>query len=149
MKKLLKGCCGCLGIIFGFLLIVFLGFYVYYEWIWEEWSPARIERITGVRIPKYEIVDYNNGERGFIGDYMDDFTFEFKSMPSEELFDEIDKMILTGNTGWKKEDNRYSFSVMWGNGIPAPKGEKEEDDGIFGITITKGEKTGEIRSGAW
>ena len=149
MKKLLKGCCGCLGIIFGFLLIVFLGFYVYYEWIWEEWSPARIERITGVRIPKYEIVDYNNGERGFIGDYMDDFTFEFKSMPSEELFDEIDKMILTGNTGWKKEGNRYSFSVMWGNGIPAPKGEKEEDDGIFGITITRGEKTGEIRTGVW
>ena len=149
MKKLLKGCCGCLGIIFGFLLIVFLGFYVYYEWIWEEWSPARIERITGVRIPKYEIIDDNCGERGFTGDYMDDFTFEFKTMPSDELFDEIDKMILKGNTGWEKEGNIYSFSVMWGNGIPAPKGEKEEDDGIFGITITRGKKTGEIRSGTW
>ena len=149
MKKLLKGCCGCLGIIFSVLLIVVLGFYVYYEWIWEEWSPARIERITGVRIPKYKIIDDNRGERGFNGDHMDDFTFEFKTMPPDELFDEIDKMILTGNTGWKKEGNRYSFSVVWGNGIPAPKGEKEEDDGIFGITITRGEKTGVIRSGTW
>lgn len=22
-----------------------------YEWIWQEWSPARIERITGIKVP--------------------------------------------------------------------------------------------------
>ena len=33
MNKGTKSCLGCLGISFGSLLILFLGSYVYYEWI--------------------------------------------------------------------------------------------------------------------
>ena len=76
-------------------------------------------------------------------------TFEFKTMPSDEMFDEIDKMVATGKTGWKRDGNKYSFSVTWGNGFPTPKGEWEEDDGMFSITITRGEKEGMITHGAW
>ena len=35
------------------------------------------------------------------------------------------------------------------NGLPAPKGENEQSDRTFAITIVRGEKVGEIRSGAW
>ena len=149
MKKSTKGCCGCLAIFFGGMMLFVLGLYVYSEWIWEEWPPARIERITGIRVPKYKVIEYDQGERYFTGDYEDRYEIEFQTVPSDELFDEIDKMIANGNTGWQREGNRYSFSVVWGNGLPTPKGESDEADGTFSLTITKGEKVGEIRSGSW
>ena len=136
-------------VIIGILFVAFAGLYVYTEWFWQEWPPARIERITGVRVPQYKILEYERGVINFNYDFKDRFTFEFKTMPSEEMFNEIDKMIATGNTGWKRDGNKYSFSVMWGNGYPAPKGEREEYDGMFSITITRGDKDGTITFGAW
>jgi hypothetical protein len=70
-------------------------------------------------------------------------------MPSDRLFEEIDGLIAAGNNHWKKEGDEYSFSIMWGNGMPTPKGEHDSDDRIFEITITMGKRSGEIRSGAW
>ena len=102
--KVAKWTLTSLGVLLVCLLLLIGGTYVYYEWIWQEWSPARIERITGVRIPQYKILEYNEGLRGFNGDYDDSFTFEFKTMPSEEMFDEINgdpyfggKTIKSGN----------------------------------------------------
>ncbi|MBQ6050390.1 MAG: hypothetical protein IJL35_07335 [Bacteroidaceae bacterium] len=149
MKKVIKGCFGCIGVLIVGLLILVGGFYVYYEWIYEEWSTERIERITGIRLPEFDIIESDQGERGFNGDYEDKFTIEFETVPSNELFDEIDKMIETQNTKWMKHDDSYTFYTIWGNGEPAPKGESEDDDVIFSITITKGKKTGEIKSGTW
>lgn len=149
IKKAAKSCLGCFGILIGILLVVVLGLYVYYEWFWQEWSPARIERITGVRVPNYKIVESILGNRSFTCDYDDTYIIEFNTVPSDEIFDEIDKKIATGKTGWKKEGNEYSFSITWGNGFPAPKGESENDDITFGITMTRGKNEGEIRSGAW
>ncbi len=149
MKKIFKGCFGCLGLFIGCIFLLFLGMYVYYEWIWEKWPVERIERVTGVRVPSYKIIETYKGKRAFTGDHEDLFIIEFKTTPSDELFDEIDKMIANGNTGWQREGNRYSFSVIWGNGLPAPKGESDSYDGTFRLTITKGEKVGEIKSGSW
>ena len=149
MKKMSKFGCGCLGILFLGLSFLILASYAYYEWIWEEWPTERIERVTGVRVPSYKIIETHKGNRVFTGDYEDSFEIEFRDMPSDELFDEIDRIIANGNTGWKRVDNRYSFSVIWGNGLPAPKGESEKSDRTFAITILRGEKVGEIRSGTW
>lgn len=149
ISKIIKWIFIAIGGLFASMLLCVVGVYVYSEWFGQEWPPARIERITGVRVPNYKIIEYEKGEIHFNGDYEDTFTFEFKTMPSEEMFDEIDKMIATGNTDWKRDGNKYSFSVMWGNGFPAPKGEREEDDGMFSITITRGETDGIITFGAW
>ena len=148
-KKVLKGCCGCFGVLFGGIFLLLLGSYVYYEWIWEEWPTDRIERVTGVRVPEYKVVEYDKGKRYFTGDYEDRYEIEFKTILSDELFDKIDSMIVIGNKGWYKDGKNYRFSVMWGNGFPTPEGESEEADGTFSITLTRGEKNGEIRSGAW
>ena len=149
MNKNIKGCCSCLVIVFGSLMLLFLVSYVYVEWIWEEWPPARIERITGVRVPKFDIIERHEGKRYFTGDYLDKLIIEFESIPSDELFEEIDSLIGSKNTKWEKNDSAYSFSTFWGNGFPAPEGESEAADGIFKITIIKGSKYGEIEDGAW
>lgn len=149
MRKIFKMGCGCLSAFFGCILLLSMCRYVYCEWIWEEWPAERIERITGVEVPEFIIVERHEREKHFTGDYMDTFVIEFDTMPSEEMFDKIDDMISTGNTSWEREGDEYSFSTFWGNGYPAPKGESEGADGIFGITVTRGKKVGTIRSGSW
>ena len=149
MNKTIKGCMGCFGIFIASIVILFVGTYVYYKWIWEEWPVERIERITGVEVPKFAIIERHKGERHFTGDYLDTLIIEFEAIPSDELFDEIDSMIASNNTEWEKKDSVYSYSTFWGNGYPAPKGESEAADGIFKITLTKGSKYGEIEDGAW
>ena len=149
MNKGTKSCLGCLEIVFGSLLVLFLGLYVYYEWIWEEWPVERIERITGVKVPEFRIIERHEGKRHFTGDYLDTLIIEFESIPSDELFEEIDRMIASNDTKWEKSDSVYSYSTFWGNGIPAPEGESEAADAIFKITLTKGSKYGEIEDGAW
>ena len=149
MNKSLKGCAGCLGILIASILALFVGSYIYYEWIWEEWPIERIERITGVRVPKFAIIERHEGERHFTGDYLDTLIIEFESIPSDELFEEIDSLIASYSTKWEKNGSVYSYSTFWGNGYPAPKGESEAADGIFKITLTKGSKYGQIEDGAW
>ena len=138
-----------------FLMLYSILFFCYIFWA-ENYDRKhhfqnrdRIERITEVRIPKFEVTDYYEGRRGFNGDFTDWFTFEFKSTPPDELFDEIDKLIKTGKTSWHKEGNDYIFNYTWGNSIPAPPGERDNEDRMFSITITRGEKQGEISHGMW
>ena len=135
--------------IIAILFILIAGVYVYYEYIWEKWPTARIERITGIRVPSYKVIEYNQGRKYFNGDYKDSYIIEFKTMPSDELFDEIDRLIATGNTGWRRDSTSYSFFVVWGNGLPTPIGESKEDDWMFNITISRGERIGIIEDGAW
>ena len=154
MVRIILNTLKCIAISIGALVVCLLlficGLYIYYEYFYQEWSPARIERITEIRVPNYEIIECKEGRRSFTRDYMDTCVIEFKTMPSDEMFEEIEKRIKAGNSsGWKKEGNKYSFSAIWGNGFPAPKGESENDDRIFGITMTRGERMGEIYSGWW
>lgn len=147
--KIFKITAWAIGGFLAILVMLVAGLYIYTTWFWQEWSPTRIERITGVRVPKYKIIEYHEGERSFTGDYSDWFILEFKKMPSEQLFDDIDKMIETGNTEWARKGNTYIYNHTWGNGIPAPKGENDNEDRTFCFIITRGEKRGEIKCGAW
>ena len=107
---------GCLGIFIASMVILFIGTYIYYKWIWEEWPVERIERITGAKVPKFAVIERHEGERHFTGDYLDTLIIEFESIPSDELFEEIDSMIASNNTKWEKKDGVYSYSTFWGNG---------------------------------
>ena len=120
-----------------------------YSYIMPVWYPARIERITDIRVPKFKVTEYVEGPRTITRDYKDTYVIEFKTTPPDELFDEIDRKIAKGGTEWKKDGKQYSFSIFWGNGFAAPKGESEDADGIFDITLTRGEKEAIIHSGAW
>lgn len=144
-----KGCLATLGVLFASVFVIIAGLYVYYEWIWEEWPTERIERVTGVRVPEYRIVECERGKRFFNGDYTDWYIIEFETMPSDGLFDEIDGIIATDSSSWSKEGDCYHLSTMWGNGLPVPEGENDEDDGTFSITITRGERMGRMTSGMW
>ena len=108
-----------------------------------------IERITGVAFPELDIIDYKKANRGFLGDYKDKLILEMKDELSESTYHYLDSIINAGNTQWFKHDDEYSYSIMWGNGLPAPQGESEEDDGMFSLSFKKGSKIINLSHGSW
>ena len=108
-----------------------------------------IERITGVAFPEVDIIDYEKGESGFLGDYSDKLILEMEEELGESTYHYLDSIINSGDTGWSKHEDEYSYSIMWGNGLPTPKGESEEDDGMFSLSFKKGSKIINLSHGSW
>ena len=108
-----------------------------------------IERITGVSFPKLSIIDYEKGGAGFLGDYNDRLTLEMEHDLSESTYHYLDSVISAGDTNWGKHNDVYRYSIMWGNGLPAPKGENEEDDMTFSLSFKAGSKIVTLNYGAW
>ena len=127
--------------------ILLFSWYLAYDRKYGFLDKDRIERITEVRLPDFKLIEYDKGRTGFNGDYSDYLTIEFKDSLTNEFYATLDSLVK--KKVWDKRENRYSFSAMWGNGLPAPKGENEEEDIMFSITIEKGTNTAEIGSGAW
>ena len=135
--------------IIGYLIILLWGYTTYldYERKYYFTDEDRIERITGVRLPDMEIVEYKQGKSRM--DYSDRILVEFERIPSVEIYQTLDSLIETGKTGWRMNDSAYVFSATWGNGRPAPKGENEDDDKSFSISFVKGSKRATINSSTW
>ena len=112
-------------------------------------SNEVIERITGVAFPELSIIDYEKGEAGFLGDYNDMLTLEMEYDLSESTYHYLDSVISAGDTNWSKHNDVYRYSIMWGNGFPAPKGENEEDDMTFSLSFKAGSKKVTLNYGAW
>ena len=116
--------------IIGYLIILLWGYATYLDYERKYYFPNedRIERITGVRLPDMDIVEYNKSKSGFTRDYSDRLLLEFEKIPSEGIYQTLDSLIEAGKTGWRMNDSVYVFSFAWGNGMPAPKGESEDVD---------------------
>ena len=135
----------------GYFILFLLALQEYYDYQrkYRFANNETIERITGVAFPELDIIDYKKDNRGFLGDYKDKLTLEMEDELSESTYHYLDSIINAGNTGWSKRDDEYSYSVMWGNGLPAPKGESEEDDGMFSLSFKKGSKIINLSHGSW
>ena len=112
-------------------------------------SNEVIERITGVSFPELSIIDYEKGNAGFLGDYNDVLTLEMENDLNESAYHYLDSVINAGATNWSKHNDVYRYSIMWGNGLPAPKGENEEDDMTFSLSFKTGSKKVTLNYGAW
>ena len=104
-----------------------------------------VENITGVRLPRYKVIDRGEEWECFsrLPEHTYDFTLEFKKMPGEDFYEKLDEHFDCLEAG------KYSYSAIWGNGIEAPKGESDDDDISFTIDIERGSKTFQIRVGRW
>ena len=138
-----------------FLILYFIAFvwgyftYIDYQKKYYFTDVDRIERITGVKFPGMSIIDYHHGRTSFTGDYSDRLIVKFEEDISEKTYQTLDSLITTDKTSWRKKGNIYLFSVMWGNGMPTPEGENDEEDRTFSIAIEKGNNKATINSGMW
>ena len=69
-----------------YLIIILLGYATYldYERKYYFANEDRIERITGVRLPNMDIVEYNKGKSSFTGDYSDRLYWSLKRFLRKE-----------------------------------------------------------------
>ncbi len=111
---------------------------LYYACKGTQWYPARIERITGIRVPHYEVINHYVSRL-----CVEEDSVKFYTIPSNDVFDEIDKRIMAGDTCWKRNGNLYSFHLWWDNECSPPKGEKYYM-GDFQIRLTKGNQIAKI-----
>lgn len=134
-----------------FLLVVVLAIYFTMGEIWHRhrFDDAKtLTRITEVEFSKFKVIDRERGDRSFHGDYSDELILEFKEMPSEEFYTSIEA--LADSTDWYIEgDSIYCYYRMWGNGMPAPKGEDDEEDMFLNIEIKRGDKQFHVNYGEW
>lgn len=104
-------------------------------------KPRVVENITGVAFPKYKVVDCRQNNSRM--DKSNSFILEFKEMPDETFYRELDEHFDCFEPG------KYSYSAIWGNGIEAPKEESDKDDISFSVDIERGSKTFHIRVMEW
>lgn len=104
-----------------------------------------VENITGVRLPRYKVVNRRGEDRRVrrFPDRTYDFTLEFKEMPDEDFYEKLAEHFDCFEPG------KYSYSAIWGNGMEAPKGESDKDDIGFSIDIERGSKTFRVRVWTW
>lgn len=104
-----------------------------------------VENITGVKFPKYKVLNQGEEWKCFsrFPDHSYDFTLEFKKMPGDDFYKKLDEHFDCFEPG------KYSYSAIWGNGMEAPKGESDQEDISFSIDIERGSKTFHIRVGEW
>ena len=104
--------------------------------------------ITCVTFPELNIIDYPKGGRSFLGDYNDSLTLEMEYDLNESTYHYLDSLISAGNTNWGRSNEKYNYSIMWGNGLPAPIGENNEDDVTFSLSFKTGSKIVTLNYGA-
>ena len=107
-------------------------------------DSERIERISGVYLDLGDIVEENIDEPSFNGDYSTDMKVILNSKPN---FEHLDSLVRANK--WMKYDGVYSFHVIWGNNLPAPPGEDENEDRMLSIRIPVNSDTITITTGMW
>lgn len=115
--------------------------YTYYSDYCQKYHfvrPNVVENITGIKFPKYKFVETNSISLWCVrGEFSYGYTLEFKRMPDDSFYEKLDQVFFK-----TVEDGKtlYSFEQIWGNGLPAPKGESDEEDYDFKVRIEKGSK---------
>jgi hypothetical protein len=128
------------------MLVVFfvLGIiaYFHYQDYWRKnhfVKPWVIENITGVKMPKYKVIERNL--KGGLCDHYDTFILEFKETPDSTFFQTL------RDKDFDYYDGCYHFHLNLGSGLVkdevVPKGEKGNYD--YSMTICEGAKTFTVR----
>ena len=109
-----------------------------------------LTRITETNFPKFKVVEFY--EDWILGPNLkhdNELTLEFKKLPTEDFYAVIDSIAKYADSGWSvKDDSTYYYSRTWGNGLPAPLGESDEEDMFLEIEIKRGEKRFYVNYGA-
>ena len=134
--------------------------YLSYQDYWRKHHfvrPQVIENITGVKMPKYKVVERNLSNSPFdefnwkkrhrsrleawAFDHTDYFVLEFKEIPDSTFFQTL------RNYDFDYHDGCYNFQLNWGSSLVkdevVPKGEKGNYD--YSMTVCEGDKRFTIR----
>jgi hypothetical protein len=109
-----------------------------------------LTRVTEMYFPKFKVVEfYEDWVLGPNRKFDNELILEFKMLPTEDFYTVIDSIAKYADSGWSVEDDStYYYSRTWGNGLPAPRGEDDNEDMSLSIQIKRGEKRFYVNYGA-
>ena len=109
-----------------------------------------LTRITEMYFPKFKVVEfYEDWVLGPNRKFDNELILEFKMLPTEDFYTVIDSIAKYADSGWSvKDDSTYCYSRTWGNGLPAPQGEDDNEGMSLSIEIKRGEKRFYVNYGA-
>lgn len=119
-------------ILYLFIACKNIDYFYKYNWI----RPFIIKNITEVKMPRFKVVECRSVWMRM--GYVDVFDLEFKKMPSDDFYRELDKH-------FKKHDNIYYFSIPYDKKYKMT-GKPESAWVDFSIEIEKGSKKFIVRS---
>jgi len=101
-----------------------------------------IELPRGIHMPRYKVIEFEQGRRSFQGDYTDFKIIEFKTLPSEEFYKILESLSTLRGSRWslsyKDTVTIYRYGTSWQKGRFVTRGH-------FNITVIKGDKLSEIK----
>ena len=126
MNKGLKLGCGCLGFIF-VVLLVLAGWFVVDTYRSYNHDPdiasrkeaidtsVKVERLTGFKLPEYDVIEYKSSGSTFFGDFADTVVVKFRSASINSVQRLLDKStifhITRDSTGYDYINQERDFAV--------------------------------------
>ena len=142
------------------LLVIGIIAYLGYQDYWNKHhfvTPGVIENITGVKMPRYKVVERNLDVDPFHNwrqrkhrsrfdvwryDHRDEFMLEFIETPDEAFYLDLRGKGFDYNSGFDQQRGYYEFHLNWGSGLVddevVPKGESGNYD--YTIRIYEGSR---------
>ncbi len=134
-----------------YMAIGLYGYFAYasYERKHKFTRVSTIERITETKFPSFKVIEHDEGKVAFMGDFTNSMKIKFNKDLSPQFIQELDSLSSIKGSDWSKSNDGYRFSKMWGNEMPAPKGESDDEDWFLSIYIVKGQREATIEYGMW
>ena len=139
IKKISKFSCGCIISIL-FVIILFVGWLLIDIYLSYNHDPdiasreeainssIKIEKLTGFRLPDFDVINYKSSGYTLFGDFADTIVVRFRSVPSEKVQNQLEESsvfhITNDSTGYDYINNKRDFAIK--------------------ITLDKKSNTGEI-----
>jgi hypothetical protein len=74
-------------------------------------NPKKLSRLTGIEIPDYDVVEFN--ENGWISHYKlnDCLHAKFSTIPTNEFYSALDSLVMVENSNWHSDNEKVFVFV--------------------------------------
>lgn len=94
-------------VVFLFLFIIVMAYVDEYKYNHKYESPRKLSRLTGVKMPQYDVVELE--KRGWLSHLKinDCLHAEFKSLPTEDFYNTLECLTKEEGSNWHMEDEMH------------------------------------------
>ena len=126
MNKVLKLGCGCLGIFF-LMFLLFASWLIVDTYKSYNHDPdiasrkeaidtsVKVEKLTGFKLPEYDVVKYKSSGYTFFGDFADTIVVRFRSATIDDVHHLLEESavfhITSDSTGYDHINNERDFAI--------------------------------------
>ena len=94
-----------------FLLLVGMSYFEKYRYEQRFENPKKLSRLTGIEIPDYDVVEFN--ENGWISHHKlnDCLHAKFSTIPTSKFYSALDSLVMVENCNWHSDNEKVFVFV--------------------------------------